>query len=52
VSVTWIVKVNVPVAVEVPVISPVAAFKLRPPGRLPVETLQVRVRTLRALTLA
>lgn len=40
-SMTLTVKVAVPVAVGVPVIAPVAPFKLRPAGSVPSEMLQV-----------
>jgi hypothetical protein len=36
-SATEIVKVDVPVAVGVPEITPVAAFRVRPAGRVPAE---------------
>ena len=35
------VNVNVPALVGVPDIAPVFAFRLKPPGKLPVATLQV-----------
>lgn len=40
-SVTCTVKLEVPVAVGVPVIAPVAAFSVSPPGRLPLVMAQV-----------
>jgi hypothetical protein len=40
-SVTFAVKLDVPVAVGVPVIAPVAAVRLKPPGRLPADIDQV-----------
>ena len=40
-SCTWTVKFDVPAVVGVPVIAPVAAFKLRPAGSEPVITVQL-----------
>ncbi len=40
-SVTWIVKFDVPAVVGVPLIAPVEAFRLSPPGRVPAETDQL-----------
>ena len=40
-SVTWAVKLEVPVAVGVPLITPVEEFKDRPAGRLPTVTAHV-----------
>ena len=39
--VALIVKLDVPIAVGIPVIVPVAAFKLKPVGSVPLETDQV-----------
>jgi hypothetical protein len=41
VSVTWIVKFDVPSVVGVPVISAVAGLKDKPAGRLPDEGVQI-----------
>jgi hypothetical protein len=41
VSVTFTVKADVPVALGVPVITPVAAFKVKFAGNVPMEMLQV-----------
>jgi len=40
-SVTWIVKVEVPAVVGVPLITPVVAFNVRTGGKVPVVTDQV-----------
>ena len=40
-SVTWIPTLNDPVAVGVPAIAPVEAFRERPGGKLPEATLHV-----------
>lgn len=39
-SFAWIVKLNVPVVVGIPVIAPVEEFRLRPAGKNPEATLQ------------
>src|SRR5207249_4983225 len=44
-STTWILKLNTPPAVGVPLIRPVLEFKLSPPGKAPEETENVYGRT-------
>jgi hypothetical protein len=43
VSRTWIVNVEFPATVGVPLITPVAGFKVNPVGNVPEETLNVKV---------